>query len=474
VKRAIAIVTMLAGAALGQWDASPILSVLNRSQADTLTVYAKTTGAGESVVLAAIKSSVACTVSWGDGAVSNLAAATTYSSLTHVYATAGTYPVVVASASKLTVLNLDNSKWAGLKSAELRASAGMTDFRYISVGSHASGSFASSDVSAWRPDIFYLYSMPAGYGGTFNSSDVSAWRPGYFRLYSMPAGYGGTFNSSDVSAWRPTLFYLFSMPAGYGGTFNSSDVSAWRPNYFYLLSMPSGYAGAFNSSDVSAWRPDIFYLSSMPAGYGGTFNSSDVAAWRPSYFYLLSMPSGYAGAFNSSDVSAWRPSYFWFYSMPAGYGGTFNSSNVSAWRPSYFRLSSMPAGYGGTFSSSDATAWNPTHFYLHTMATNFTFTHSAGGFTNFLATTVFQMQSMGMSTSTVDAVLWDLYRASKAPRTGSAGSIDVGGSNSDPSGTYQAASSCPVTGSTPGKEIAYELKNDNCGAGFNKWTTVSY
>jgi hypothetical protein len=212
----------------------------------------------------------------------------------------------------------------------------------------------------------------------------------------------------------------------------------------------------------------------MPAGYAGTFNSSDVSAWRPGTFLLYGMAAGYGGTFNSSDVSAWRPSYFWFYSMPAGYGGTFNSSDVSAWRPSYFRLYSMPAGYGGTFSSSDATAWNPTHFYLHTMATNFTFTHSAGGFTNFLATTVFQMQSMGMSTSTVDAVLWDLYRASKAPRTGSAGSIDVGGSNSDPSGTYQAASSCPVTGSTPGKEIAYELKNDGCGAGFNKWTTVSY
>jgi hypothetical protein len=108
------------------------------------------------------------------------------------------------------------------------------------------------------------------------------------------------------------------------------------------------------------------------------------------------------------------------------------------------------------------------------MATNFTFTHSAGGFTNFLATTIFQMQSMAMSTSTVDAVLWDLYQATKAPRTGSAGNINVGGSNADPSGTYQAASSCPVTGSTPGKEIAHELKNDGCGAGFNKWTTVDY
>ena len=64
---------------------------------------------------------------------------------------------------------------------------------------------------------------------------------------SMPSGYAGTFNSSDVSAWRPKYFYLYSMPSGYAGTFNSSDVSAWRPSNFYLYSMPSGYAGTFNS-----------------------------------------------------------------------------------------------------------------------------------------------------------------------------------------------------------------------------------
>jgi hypothetical protein len=60
-----------------------------------------------------------------------------------------------------------------------------------------------------------------------------------------------------------------------------------------------------------------------------------------------------------------------------------------------------------------------------------------------------------------------------APRTGSGGSVDIGGSNAAPSGTFQAASACPVTAATDGKEVAYELLNDSCGVGFNKWTTVT-
>jgi len=153
----------------------------------------------------------------------------------------------------------------------------VTDFR---INSLKAGTFNSSDISAWRPSTFYLYSMPAGYTGTFDSADVSAWRPSTFLLYSMPAGYAGTFDSADVSAWRPSNFYLRSMPAGYAGTFNSSDISAWRPSDFYLYSMPAGYAGTFDSSDVSAWRPLNFFLYSMPiATFTVTIAASGFAAW---------------------------------------------------------------------------------------------------------------------------------------------------------------------------------------------------
>lgn len=78
----------------------------------------------------------------------------------------------------------------------------------------------------------------------------------------------------------------------------------------------------------------------------------------------------------------------------------------------------------------------------------------------------------GLTQVTIDAILWELYQASAAPRTVTGGTIDLSGSNAAPSGTFQAVASPPVSGSTPGKEIAYELLNDTLGL-FNNWTTVT-
>jgi hypothetical protein len=257
----------------------------------------------------------------------------------------------------------------------------------------------------------------------------------------------GRFDSADVSAWQPFDFRLYSMPAGYAGTFNSADVAAWRPANFFLLAMPAGYTGTFNSADVAAWRPGTFYLYNMPAGYTGTFNSADVSAWRPTAFVVYSMPAGYAGTFNSADVAAWRPANFFLLAMPAGYTGTFNSADVAAWRPGDFRLYSMPAGYAITISAT--------------------------GFTQWTTTNSFEMQSNNLLQAAVNSILWQLYQASIAPRTATGGTINVGGTNQAPSGTFQAATSCPATVATPGKEIRHELLNDGCGASFNKWTTVT-
>ena len=200
--------------------------------------------------------------------------------------------------------------------------------------------------------------------------------------------------------------------------------------------------GKFDSADVSAWRPTYFRLYSMPAGYAGTFNSADVSAWRPSEFRLYSMPAGYAGTFNSADVSAWRPTYFYLYSMPAGYAGTFNSADVSAWRPTYFTLYSMPAGY--------------------------TITTTSGGFSGWISTTNFRMDNNSLSQPKVDQILSDFWTGFST-RTASGGTINVGGTNSAPSGTLQAANP-----PDEGKEFAYELVYDSQNINpTKKWTTVT-
>ena len=128
--------------------------------------------------------------------------------------------------------------------------------------------------------------------------------------------------------------------------------------------------------------------------------------------------------------------------------GTFNSADVSAWRPTTFSLYSMPAGYSVT---------------------------ADGGWANWITTTTFQVQSNGLLTATVDAILWELYQATLA-RTATGGTINVGGTNQAPSGVFQAASACPVSAATSGKEIAHELLNDGCGgiASGRVWSSVIF
>ena len=75
-----------------------------------------------------------------------------------------------------------------------------------------------------------------------------------------------------------------------------------------------------------------------------------------------------------------------------------------------------------------------------------------------------------MTTQDVDLILLEAYQIN---RTVTGGKIDLLYKNAAPSGTFQAATSCPVTSATPGREIAHELLNDGCGKGFNKWATVS-
>ena len=254
-----------------------------------------------------------------------------------------------------------------------------------------------------------------------------------------------TLNSADIK----TMIYVetFIALTLKAGTFDSADVADWRPTTFYLISMPSGYAGTFDSADVVDWRPAVFYLFSMPSGYAGTFNSADVVDWRPTAFRLFSMPSGYAGTFDSADVVDWRPATFFLYSMPSGYAGTFNSAYVVDWRPAVFHLYSMPSGYAFVIAANDFAAWT--------------------------TTSDFRMQNNALTQAQVNAILWGLYQASIVPRTATTGTIIVSDSNAAPSGTFQAPTSCPVTSSTPGKEVAHALLNDGCVVGFNKWTTVT-
>ena len=130
----------------------------------------------------------------------------------------------------------------------------------------------------------------------------------------------------------------------------------------------------------------------------------------------------------------------------------------------------MPSGYAGTFNSADVSAWRPAQFYLHSMPiATFTISISAGGFSGWVSTTVFNMSANSLAQASVDQILADFYTAF-ATRTAGGGSITLNGTgNAAPSGTFQAM--CPPT---TGQERAYELLNDSCSVNpTKKWATVT-
>ncbi len=98
---------------------------------------------------------------------------------------------------------------------------------------------------------------------------------------------------------------------------------------------------------------------------------------------------------------------------------------------------------------------------------------TGGGAATSRKLTTVRLDSLGLDQPAVDSILWSLYQAAITPRTETGGTINLGGTNAAPSGTFQAAASCPVTEDTDGAEIAHELLNDGCGEGFNKWATVT-
>ena len=152
---------------------------------------------------------------------------------------------------------------------------------------------------------------------------------------------------------------------------------------------------------------------------------------------------------------------------------TLNSADIAPMANMVtFNASTLKAG---TFDSADVAAWSPGTFVLYSMPVGtYTIVITANGFAAWsTGLNDFQMQGNSLTQAQVDAILWDLYQAAKVPRTATGGTINVGGTNAAPSGTFQAASACPVTSSTDGKEIAHELLNDGCAVGFNKWTTVT-
>ena len=101
---------------------------------------------------------------------------------------------------------------------------------------------------------------------------------------------------------------------------------------------------------------------------------------------------------------------------------------------------------------------------------------AAANFNNWLRPVSILLNDLTLNQTQVDAILWGLYGAF-ASKTSTGGTLNLGGSggtaNAAPSGTYQAASACPVSVDTDGKEVAHELLNDTCDVSTKHYATVT-
>ena len=275
----------------------------------------------------------------------------------------------------------------------------------------------------------------------FNSSELSAAALTYFHVDQTSSV---TVNSSHMTGWSPTNWQLSSSSGTF--TIDSSHMTGWNPDYFYLANNGAG-TYTIDTAHMTSWTPLQFDIHNMPSGIYN-IDSEDMASWNPDSLIIYSVISTGTIAIDTADMISWTPNIWRIYLMTTG-TYVINSSHMSGWDPVSLVMYSLPVA---------STTW----------------TISANDFAGFGKVTNIYIHNNGLTQAQVDAVLYGMYQASIIPRTATGGAMYVGGTNEAPSGTFQTASSCPVTSSTPGLEVAHELLNDGCAVGFNKWGTVSY
>jgi hypothetical protein len=162
----------------------------------------------------------------------------------------------------------------------------------------------------------------------------------------------------------------------------------------------------------------------------------------------------------------WRPTTWYLYAMPAG-TYSISSANMVDWRPTSWRLYSMPAGTY-SISSANMVDWRPTSWYLYSIpAAGSSYTFAASCMRAWTALATMQANDLALDAATVDLILADLY-AGRMGYTATSPTANLGGTNADPNGVYQA-----MVPPTTGMETKYELINDSAAQGFKKWAITT-
>ena len=246
--------------------------------------------------------------------------------------------------------------------------------------------------------------------------------------------------------------YYVTVTAGQTHTIQSLGVSAatvvdWGDGlsneYTGTATRTHVYAGA-GTYCIKIYTPENVTTFDLRDGAAvSVLNSADLKTMVNVSTLSLITLTGAVGAFSSADLVDLRPSTLTLHTLPS-LVISIDFAHWINWRPVYCTLYAI-ASAGIVISQSTIKNWSGL-YSLDLRTKNLT-----------------QLQA--------DLVLWECYQIVRTMVNGTIYMAIAG--NASPSGTFQAATSCPVTASTPGKEIAHELLNDGCGKGFNKWATVS-
>jgi hypothetical protein len=125
----------------------------------------------------------------------------------------------------------------------------------------------------------------------------------------------------------------------------------------------------------------------------------------------------------------------------------------------------MPVTGTYTISSADMVAWRPTYWYLYSMPAG-TYTFAASCMRAWAAIQTIRVDDLALAAAVVDTIVADLF-AGKATFTYATPTLDIGGTNEAPTGTYQNV--CPPTS---GKETIYALSHENCVAAGPEWAVT--
>lgn len=247
----------------------------------------------------------------------------------------------------------------------------------------------------------------------------------------------------------------------------------------YWVTVTAGQTHTIYSLGVSA-ATVVDWGDGLSNEYTGTATRTHVYASAGTYCVKIYTPENVltfdlrdgvaVSVLNSADLKAIvNVSYFRLDNLPNA-TITLNSADMVDWRPKgTFRLYGLPNATI-TIDSSDMVDWRPDTFYLISLP-NATITIAPSTIKNWSGVIALDLRVGNLTQSQVDLVLWEIYQIARTATSGII-RLNIAG-NASPSGTFQPCQSPPVSATTPGKEIAYELLNDSLGIGFNKWADVT-